>query len=116
MTGALLLKMSSPSTSRRVMISSRRDALLPYFLNLAILATFPLSSVLFHLARSFLFSPDSFHLRSHTAFLKTILAADIYWDAEDGPCDICMLQEETWRDRVIDEKLAYNSRFQIETI
>jgi len=40
----------------------------------------------------------------------------IYRDAEHGPCEICMLQEGTWSDRVIDEKVAYNSKFQIETV
>ena len=40
----------------------------------------------------------------------------IYRDGEDGPCEICMLQEGTWRDRVTDEKVAYNSKFQIETV
>jgi len=40
----------------------------------------------------------------------------IYRDGEDAPCEICMLQEGTWRDRVTDEKVAYNSKFQIETV
>ena len=40
----------------------------------------------------------------------------IYRDANDGPCDICMLQEETWKERVIDETVVYNSKIQIEAI
>ena len=39
----------------------------------------------------------------------------IYRDADDGPCEVCMLQEETWEDRVVDEMLVYNSKFQVET-
>lgn len=38
----------------------------------------------------------------------------IYRDANDGPCEICMLQEETWTERVIDERIVYNSKFQME--
>ena len=40
----------------------------------------------------------------------------IYRDANDGPCDICMLQEETWKERVIDEIVVFNSKIQIEVI
>jgi hypothetical protein len=40
----------------------------------------------------------------------------IYRDAENGPCEICMLQEENWEDRVIDGNVVYNSRFQKENI
>ena len=40
----------------------------------------------------------------------------IYRDAEDGPCDICMLQEETWKERVMHETVVYNSKIQIEAI
>jgi hypothetical protein len=40
----------------------------------------------------------------------------IYRDAADGPCDICMLQEETWEERVMDETVVYNSKIQIEAI
>ena len=38
----------------------------------------------------------------------------IYRDANNGPCEICMLKEETWEDRVVDETVIYNSKFQIE--
>ena len=38
----------------------------------------------------------------------------IYRDAEDGPCDICVLQDENWKDRVIDDMVVYNSKFQVE--
>jgi len=31
----------------------------------------------------------------------------------DGPCETCMAQEEEWKDRVVDEIVAYNNRFQI---
>ena len=38
----------------------------------------------------------------------------IYMDADDGAFEICMLQEKTWEDRVVDETMIYNSKFQIE--
>ena len=38
----------------------------------------------------------------------------IYRDADNGPCEICMLQEETWKDRVLDEMVVYNSKFQMD--
>ena len=38
----------------------------------------------------------------------------IYRDADNGPCEVCMLQEETWKDRVVDEMVVYNSKFQVE--
>ena len=40
----------------------------------------------------------------------------IYRDAKDGPCEICIVQEDRWEKRVIDEYLVYNSKFQIETV
>ena len=40
----------------------------------------------------------------------------IYLDAENGPCETCLAQAKTWENRVIDEKVAYNSKFQIETL
>ena len=33
----------------------------------------------------------------------------IYRDAQDGPCEKCMLMEETWKERVVDEIVVYNS-------
>ena len=38
----------------------------------------------------------------------------IYRDAKNGPCDICMLQDATWKERSLDEIIVYNSKFQIE--
>ena len=40
----------------------------------------------------------------------------VHRDAGEGPCDTCMLQEETWKDKVVDEMVVYNSKFQIEEI
>ena len=34
----------------------------------------------------------------------------IYRDADNGPCEVCMLQEELWKDRVIDETVVYNTQ------
>jgi len=34
----------------------------------------------------------------------------IYRDAEDGPCGICMLQKEVWKDKVIDKILIKNAK------
>jgi hypothetical protein len=39
----------------------------------------------------------------------------IYRDADYGPCD-CMLQENNWTDRIIDETVIYSSQFQIEMV
>ena len=39
----------------------------------------------------------------------------IYRAAENGPCETCLAQAKTWENRVIAEKVAYNSEFQIET-
>ncbi len=38
----------------------------------------------------------------------------IYRDAEKGACEICMGQDEGWRDRVIDEVVIYNRQFEID--
>ena len=35
----------------------------------------------------------------------------IYRDAENGPCETCLAQAKTWENRVIAEKVAYNSKF-----
>jgi hypothetical protein len=40
----------------------------------------------------------------------------IYRDAENGPCEICLAQTRTWENRVIDEDVIDNSKFQIEPI
>ena len=37
----------------------------------------------------------------------------IYRNAEDGPCQACMVMDESWKDRVVDEMVVYNSKFQI---
>ncbi len=34
----------------------------------------------------------------------------IYRDAEDGPCGICMLQKEVWKDKVIDKILIKDAK------
>jgi hypothetical protein len=36
----------------------------------------------------------------------------IYRDAEDGACDVCMQQDETWKKRSLDEIIVYSSKFQ----
>ena len=38
----------------------------------------------------------------------------IYRDAGDAPCDICMHMDKGWGDRVVDESIVYNSKFQVE--
>jgi len=38
----------------------------------------------------------------------------VYREASDGPCEVCMSQEGDWRDRVVDEMVVYNSKFQVE--
>ena len=38
----------------------------------------------------------------------------IYRDAENGPCEICVAQEEGWKERLIDESVVYNSQFDID--
>ena len=38
----------------------------------------------------------------------------IYRGAEDGLCEVCILQEDDWTNRVIDEMVIYNSKFHIE--
>jgi len=40
----------------------------------------------------------------------------IYRDADYGPCEVCLLQEDNWTDRVIDETVIYSSQFQIEMV
>jgi len=37
----------------------------------------------------------------------------IYRNAENGPCENCMIMDESWKDRVVDEMVVYNSKFQI---
>ena len=38
----------------------------------------------------------------------------IYRDAEDGPCEVCMLQDAAWKKRTLDEVMLYNSKLHIE--
>ena len=38
----------------------------------------------------------------------------IYRDAEDGPCEVCIRLDEDWGDRVVDEAIVYNTKFQAE--
>jgi len=37
-------------------------------------------------------------------------------DADNGACEVCMQLDEDWRDRLMDEVVVYNSKFQIETV
>jgi hypothetical protein len=37
----------------------------------------------------------------------------IYRDAKDGPCEACMVMDGSWKERVLDERVVYNSKFQI---
>ena len=37
----------------------------------------------------------------------------IYRNGEDGPCELCMVMDGSWKDRVVDERVVYNSKFQI---
>ena len=41
------------------------------------------------------------------------LQIGIYRDAENGPCEVCMLPDDTWRERVIDKTMICDSQFQI---
>ena len=34
-------------------------------------------------------------------------------NAEDGPCEACMAMDGSWKERVVDEMVVYNSKFQI---
>lgn len=36
----------------------------------------------------------------------------IYRDAEHGPCEICMVQGEGWKEKVVDEAMICNREFQ----
>ncbi len=38
----------------------------------------------------------------------------IYRDSEDGPCEVCIVTDEDWKDRVVKETVVYNSKIQIE--
>jgi len=35
----------------------------------------------------------------------------IYRDAEDGPCEICIVEDEIWKERVIDGIIVCDSKF-----
>ena len=37
----------------------------------------------------------------------------IYRDAEDGPCQVCMAMDGSWKTRMVDEMVVYNSKFQV---
>ena len=39
----------------------------------------------------------------------------IYREPSDGPCQFCMSQEGEWKDRVVDEIVVYNSKFQLQS-
>ena len=49
-----------------------------------------------------------------SAYGKLISKPGIYRDAEDGPCEACMLMGQNWKSRVIDEKVVYNSKIEIQ--
>ena len=38
----------------------------------------------------------------------------IYRNSEDGACEACMIMDGSWKGRVIDEVVIYNSKFQID--
>ena len=38
----------------------------------------------------------------------------IYRDADNGPCEICMLQEENWKETVVDETVICDFEFRME--
>ena len=38
----------------------------------------------------------------------------IYRDSENGACEICIGQEGYWKERVVVETIAYNSKFGLE--
>ncbi len=38
---------------------------------------------------------------------------EIYREPSDGPCKTCRAQEGDWQDRVVDEMVVYNSKFEI---
>jgi len=37
----------------------------------------------------------------------------IYRDAEDGPCEICIGEDEIWKERVIDGVIVCDSKFEV---
>ena len=37
----------------------------------------------------------------------------IYRDAEQGPCEVCLLQDATWEEGSLDEVTVYNSKFEV---
>ena len=39
--------------------------------------------------------------------------AGIYRDAQDGPCEKCMVMDGSWEERVVDEMVFYNTKFQV---
>ena len=45
------------------------------------------------------------------SFLTAIWSSrfGIYWNAQDGHCEKCMIMEDTWKERVFDEIVVYNS-------
>ncbi len=44
----------------------------------------------------------------------TLTQIGIHGDAKDGACGVCILQEEAWEDRVINEAVVYNSKFKTD--
>ena len=37
----------------------------------------------------------------------------IYRNADDGPCEAYMVMSGSWKNRIIDEMVVYNSKFQV---
>jgi hypothetical protein len=38
----------------------------------------------------------------------------IYRNADQGPCEICLQQDASWKERSLDEVTVYNSKLQVE--
>lgn len=41
------------------------------------------------------------------------MGVGIYSNSEIGPCEACMVMDGSWKERVVDERVVYNSKFQI---
>jgi hypothetical protein len=47
-------------------------------------------------------------------FFFNLTQIGIHGDAKDGAYEICIVQEEAWEDRVINEAVVYNSKFKTD--
>ena len=52
--------------------------------------------------------------REYSGMVKLDQHIGIYRDTDNGPCEVCMLQEKTCKYRMVDEILVFNSKFQVE--